>query len=188
MTQTYDQLLRRLDRPIVLVGLMGAGKSSVGRRVASRLGLEFTDADDEIEQAAGCSIAEYFELYGEASFRDGERRVLARLMKDGQGVLATGGGAFMDPETRGLIKQGGISVWLRASLETLVSRCSRRNHRPLLRTGDPAETLKRLMDQRYPVYAQSDIEVDTDHNDLDKTVTAVVDSVEGWLVRVEDQL
>ena len=152
------------------------------------MGLPFTDADDEIEKAAGCSIAEYFELYGEDSFREGERRVLNRLMTEGQGVLATGGGAFMNEVTRNLIKADGISVWLKASHETLVARCARRNHRPLLQTGDPAVTLKKLMDQRYPIYQLSDIAVDTDHNDIDKTVTAVIDSVEGFLMRLEDQL
>ena len=126
----------RLSKSIVLVGLMGAGKSCIGRRLAQRLGVPFTDADAEIEQAAGLSITEVFEKYGEASFRDGERRVMARLLNKGApGVLSAGGGAFMDPETRKLIKDRGISVWLRADLETLVSRTKGRTHRPLLNKG-----------------------------------------------------
>ncbi|HEX2115672.1 MAG TPA: shikimate kinase, partial [Alphaproteobacteria bacterium] len=123
----------RVERTIVMVGLMGAGKTSIGRRLAQRLGLAFVDADHEIEQAAGCTIEEIFERYGEAAFRDGERRIIQRLLERPPHVLATGGGAFMDPETRARIKEAGISVWLKADLDVLVRRVSRRNNRPLLK-------------------------------------------------------
>src|SRR5262249_29144580 len=126
-----------LSRPIVMVGMMGAGKSAIGRRLAQRLGLPFVDADAEIERAAGCTIEEIFEKHGEAIFRDGERRVIARLLEGPVGVLATGGGAFMDPETRARIRSRAITVWLKADLDTLVDRVSRRSHRPLLTNGDP---------------------------------------------------
>jgi shikimate kinase len=149
------------ERSIVLVGLMGAGKSSVGRRLALRLGLPFTDADTEVEAAAGCTIEEIFERHGEQYFRDGERRVIARLLNGPRQVLATGGGAYMDPETRARIRERGISIWLRAELEVLLKRVKRRKDRPLLKSADPSETLQRLMDLRYPVYAQADITVES---------------------------
>jgi shikimate kinase len=149
------------ERSIVLVGLMGAGKSSVGRRLAQRLGLPFTDADSEVEAAAGCSIEEMFERHGEQYFRDGERRVIARLLSGPRQVLATGGGAYMDAETRARIRERGISIWLRAELEVLVKRVKRRKDRPLLKRGDPAATLARLMELRYPVYAEADIVVES---------------------------
>ncbi len=140
---------------------MGAGKSCIGRRLAERLDLPFIDADAEITKAAGCSIPEIFERHGEAEFRNGERRVIARLLKGPVHVLSTGGGAFMDPRTRKLILEKSISLWLRADLEVLLSRVKRRNTRPLLLTGDPREILKKLMAERYPVYAQADIIVDS---------------------------
>jgi shikimate kinase len=149
------------QRSIVLVGLMGAGKSSVGRRLAQRLGLPFTDADSEVEAAAGCSIEEMFERHGEQYFRDGERRVIARLLNGPRQVLATGGGAFMDAETRQRIRERSISIWLRAELEVLVKRVKRRKDRPLLKRGDPTEILARLIELRYPIYAQADIVVDS---------------------------
>jgi shikimate kinase len=154
--------LPALDRTLVLVGLMGSGKSTIGRRLAARLGLEFVDADDEIEAAAGCSIPDIFELHGEAAFRDGERKVIKRLLDGPVRVLATGGGAFMNSETRALIRQKSLSLWLRAELDVLVSRTGRRDTRPLLNQGDPVETLTRLISERYPIYAQADITVDTD--------------------------
>ncbi len=169
--------LPELDRTIVLVGLMGAGKSCVGRRLAKMLGLPFVDADDEIEEAAGCSIPEIFELYGEAEFRDGERRVMARLLDGGPQVLATGGGAFLNPETRATIRERGISVWLRADLETLLARTSRRTDRPLLRNGDPRETLSALIEERYPIYAKADITVDTGDGSSAATARAVLDAL-----------
>ncbi|MBS27620.1 MAG: shikimate kinase [Alphaproteobacteria bacterium] len=167
-------------RSIVMVGLMGAGKSSIGRRLASRLDLPFVDADSEIEAAAGCTIAEFFERHGEAAFRDGERRVIARLLDGPRKVLATGGGAFMDEDTREAIGRSGISVWLRADLETLVRRTSRRSDRPLLNNDDPAETLKNLMETRYPIYEQADIDVESDDGPPDQTVDRVVAALEAF--------
>ena len=150
-----------IDRPIVLVGLMGAGKSCIGRRLATRLGLGFVDADREIEQAAGCSIPEIFQRHGEEAFRDGERRVILRLLDGGPHVLATGGGAFMDPRTRHAIREKAISIWLRADLELLARRVQRRNDRPLLQVADPKAKLAQLMAERYPVYAEADLTVES---------------------------
>lgn len=152
----------RPRRTLVLVGLMGAGKSCVGRRLAQRLNLPFVDADSEIETAAGMSIEEIFARHGEASFRDGERRVIARLLEQPLQVLATGGGAFMDPRTRAAIKERGISIWLRAELELLLRRTARKNNRPLLKRGNPRETLAKLMALRYPIYAEADLTVESD--------------------------
>jgi shikimate kinase len=148
-------------RSIVLVGMMGAGKSSIGRRLALRLGIPFVDADTEIEKAAGMTIPEIFATHGEPYFRAGEARVIARLLEGGPQVLATGGGAFMNPETRAAVQAKGISVWLRASLEVLSRRIKRRTDRPLLKTADPQATLKRLIEERYPVYAEADLTVDS---------------------------
>ena len=171
-------LPRHLDgKTIVLVGLMGAGKTSIGRRLASRLGLPFTDADAEIVKAAGCSIEDIFELYGEAAFRDGERRVVARLLDDQPHILATGGGAFMDPETRTRIAEQGVAVWLRADLDLLVERTSRKRTRPLLNSGDRRATLQDLMDERHPVYALADVTVDTGTEPHDVTVGRVIDGL-----------
>lgn len=147
------------QRSIVLIGLMGSGKSSTGRRLAQLLGLEFSDADAEIEAAAGLSITEIFARHGEAYFRDGESRVMARLLSEGPRVLATGGGAFMNEETRARIAAAGISIWLKADLDVLWRRVRKRSHRPLLQNGDPEETLRRLMEQRHPVYEKADITV-----------------------------
>ncbi len=169
---------RAPDRTVVLVGLMGAGKSCIGRRLAGRTGLAFIDADTEIEKAAGCTVAEIFRRYGETAFRDGERRVMTRLLADKPSILAAGGGAFMDENTRALIHARAISVWLRADLETLVARTKGRTHRPLLNTGDARETLTRLMDQRYPVYAQADITVDTGLDNPNLTCTKVLAAID----------
>jgi shikimate kinase len=139
--------------------MMGAGKSSIGRRLAARLGIPFVDADAEIEAAAGMTIDDIFANYGEASFRSGETRVIARLLDAGPQVLATGGGAFMNPETRGIIRRSAVSVWLRADFDVLFRRVKRRNDRPLLKTADPAETLRQLMAERDPIYAQADASV-----------------------------
>ena len=171
---TAERRWPRVDCPIVLVGLMGAGKSAIGRRLASRLGMPFVDADDEIERAAGCSISDIFEIHGEAAFRDGERRVIARLLARPPFVLATGGGAFMDPETRAAIRECGISVWLRADLDLLVSRVSRRNNRPLLAGKDPRVILQRLMDERHPIYAEADVVVESRDGPHEQTVEAVL--------------
>lgn len=149
------------NRSIVLVGLMGAGKTAIGRRLAEQLNLPFKDADDEIELAAGKSISEIFEENGEQYFRDGEKRVIARLLKDGSMILATGGGAYMDADTRREISDMGLSIWLKANLNTLFERVSRRDNRPLLKTDNPREVLKSLMEIRYPVYGQADITVNS---------------------------
>jgi shikimate kinase len=161
-------------KSVVLVGLMGAGKSSVGRRLAKILDIPFADADEEIERAAGCSIEDIFRLYGEAAFRDGEERVIARLLESGSQVLATGGGAFMNPRTRERIRASAVSVWLRADLDLLVRRTSRRGGRPLLAHGDPRATLERLMAERYPVYAQADLIVDTTDENIERMVERIL--------------
>jgi shikimate kinase len=161
-------------RSIVLVGMMGAGKSSVGRRLAARLGVPFVDADSEIEKAAGMTIPEIFAAYGEPYFRAGEARVLARLLEGGPQVLATGGGAFMNPETRAAIHAKGVSVWLRATLEVLTRRIKRRGDRPLLKTGDSTATLKRLIEERYPVYAEADLTVESREVPHDTIVEEIV--------------
>jgi shikimate kinase len=144
-------------RSIVLVGMMGAGKSSVGRRLAARLGLAFIDADTEIEAAAGMSIADIFSAHGEAYFRSGEARVIARLLEGGPQVMATGGGAIINPDTKAAIRAKGVSIWLDAEYEVLLRRVKRRTDRPMLKTADPAETLKRLLAERNPVYALADV-------------------------------
>lgn len=171
-----------LLRTIVLVGLMGAGKSSVGKRLAQRLHVPFIDADTEIENAAGCTIEEIFERHGEAAFRDGERRVISRLLTDNTPhVLATGGGAFMDAETRARIKENSLSIWLRADLDVLLRRVKKRNNRPLLKRGDPREILARLIDIRYPVYAEADLVVDS----VDGPHDIIVDQILAEIARVQ---
>jgi len=148
------------SRSIVLVGMMGVGKSSVGRRLAARLGIPFVDADAEIEKAAGMTISDIFARHGEGDFRNGEARVIARLLESGPQVLATGGGAFMNPNTRAAIGAKGVSIWLSADFEVLMRRTSKRkNERPLLQTADPAETLRRLLAEREPIYAEADLTV-----------------------------
>ncbi|MEO1613338.1 MAG: shikimate kinase, partial [Pseudomonadota bacterium] len=151
----------RLRRSVALIGLMGCGKTTVGARLAGLIGAEFRDADAEIVTAAGMSIPEIFENLGEAAFRDGERKVIARLMGERPMVIATGGGAFMAPETRAAIRAAGVSIWLYADLDTLVERTSRRKSRPLLNAGDPRAILGDLIEQRYPVYAEADLRVES---------------------------
>src|SRR5580700_6373136 len=165
---------------IVLVGLMGAGKTSIGRRLAARLGLPFRDADAEIEAAAGSTIPELFSRYGEQAFRDGERRVIRRLLAEDPLVLAFGGGAFMDPETRAVVREEAVSVWLRCSLPVLLRRVAGRSHRPMLHGGDPAEIMQRLMNQRYPVYAEADLIVDCTDEPPDTTTGLVLDALLAW--------
>lgn len=148
-------------RSLVMIGLMGCGKSAVGRRLASRLNLPFVDADEEIERAAGKSITEIFADHGEAHFREGERKVIARLLGNSPQVLATGGGAFMNPDTRGNIRKAGIAIWLKADLPVLMKRVAKRDTRPLLKNADPEATMRRLMAERYPVYAEADIIVES---------------------------
>lgn len=168
-------------RSVVLVGMMGAGKSSVGRRLASRLGIPFVDADAEIEEAAQRSIAEIFEAYGEAEFRSAETRVIARLLESGPQVLATGGGAFMNVETRAAIRAKGISFWLKAELDVLLRRVKRRSDRPLLRNGDPTETLQRLMSERYPIYAEADVTIQSREVPHEKIVDEIIGCLCGHL-------
>ena len=168
------------DRSVVLVGLMGAGKTSIGRRLAARLGLPFRDADAEIELAAGCTIPELFERYGEPDFRDGERRVIRRLLAGDPLVLATGGGAYMDPASRATIRADAVAVWLRCTLPTLVRRVSSRSNRPLLRDGDPAELLDRLMQVRHPVYAEADLIVDCGDEHPEITTSKVHAALLDW--------
>ena len=167
-------------RSIVLVGLMGAGKTSIGRRLAARLGLPFRDADAEIELAAGCTIPELFARYGESDFRAGERRVIRRLLSGDPLVLAFGGGAFMDPETRAAVREEAVSVWLRCPLATLVRRVAGRDNRPLLADGDPAEILQRLIDARYPVYAEADVIIDCLDESPDATTFRVLNTLLDW--------
>lgn len=167
-------------RSIVLIGLMGAGKTSIGRRLSARLGLPFKDADSEIELAAGCTVPELFERFGEPAFRDGERRVIRRLLEGEPIVLATGGGSFMDAETRAAIRQHGVSVWLRATLPVLVRRVSGRSNRPLLRGVDPAETLDRLMKLRHPYYAEANVTVDCGDENPEATTDTVVRALHAW--------
>jgi shikimate kinase len=164
-------------RSVVLVGMMGAGKSSVGRRLAGRLGLAFIDADCEIEARAGMTIPEFFERYGEANFRSGEARVIANLLDAGPQVLATGGGAFMNADTRAAIRRKGISVWLKAEYEVLLRRVKRRSDRPMLKTANPAETLRRLMTERDPVYAEADLTIASREVPHDTIVSELVSAL-----------
>lgn len=165
------------NKSIVLVGLMGAGKSSVGRRLATALNLPFKDADTEIELASNLTVPEFFEKHGEKAFREGERKVISRLLADTQHVLATGGGAYMDPETRDIIATNGCSVWLRADLETLLKRCLKRNTRPLLLQGDPKQILNDLIQKRYPVYGEADITVEGGDGPHENVVKKIISAL-----------
>lgn len=166
--------MRKLEKTLVLVGMMGAGKTSVGRRLASALGVPFRDADVEIEAAAGCTINEIFERFGEPAFRSGERKVIARLLSDPPHVLAAGGGAFIDAETREKIKERAVSIWLRAPIELLIQRVLRKDTRPLLRNTDSRATLERLLRDREPIYAEADIVVESDEGPHDVVVKRIV--------------
>lgn len=178
-----EALGRRLDRPVVLVGMMGVGKSSVGRKLASLLHLPFIDADEEIEHAAQMTIAEIFEQFGEDYFRSGERRVIARLIDnaDHRCIIATGGGAFVNPETRQLILDRAIAVWLDSDVETLMERVGRKDNRPLLRQGDPREILTRLRSERAPFYAAAPIHVQSTSGPHSRTVAKVLKGIDAWL-------
>jgi shikimate kinase len=178
---TQPALTQRIDRTIVLVGLMGAGKTCIGKRLASYLRLPFTDADKEIEAAAGCTIADYFAKHGETAFREGERRVIQRLLNGPVQILATGGGAFMDPSTRLVIRERGLSIWLRADLDLTVKRVARRNERPLLQNVDPRQKLSELMALRYPVYGEADLTVDSMDGPPEATLSRVVAALEADL-------
>ncbi len=176
-------ILARLgDRSIVLIGMMGVGKSSIGRRLGSRLGVPFVDADTEIERAAGMSIADIFARHGEAAFRSGEARVIARLLNGGPQVLATGGGAVLNEATRALIKERGVSIWLSAELDLLLRRISKRKaERPMLQTDDPAATLRDLLTTRQPIYAQADITVQSRDVPHDAIVTEIIEALTAFL-------
>jgi shikimate kinase len=180
-SKSPSRTVAALKRPIVLVGLMGAGKSSIGRLLAARLNLEFVDADAEIENAAHASIEEIFETHGEAAFRSGERRVIARLLAGPVRVVATGGGTFMDNDTRRQIKTLAHSVWLKADLETLLKRVSRREGRPLLKNKDPRAIMAALMVERDPVYAKADITVETSDNPPGEVADRVIKALESHL-------
>ena len=178
--ESIEARLRRVlgARSIVLVGLMGAGKSTVGRRLANRLGLIFKDADHEIEAAAGLTIPDIFAIYGEPSFRDGEERVIARLLRAGPLVLATGGGAYLREATRARIAESGVSVWLKADLDVLMRRVRKRANRPLLQTEDPEATMRGLMEVRHPVYAGSDVVVYSREVSHDRVVQDVLEALD----------
>jgi len=162
-------------KTIVLVGIMGAGKTTVGKILADRIGIQFVDADQEIERAAGCTITDIFEKYGEAEFRKGEERVISRILSGQPCVLATGGGAFMSQATRLLIKKTATSVWLRVSFEVLAKRLEKRSGRPLLQTVDPQQTLRALINKRYPIYNDADLIVDAKDDAVDITVSKVAE-------------
>jgi shikimate kinase len=174
-------LARRIDRPVVLVGMMGVGKTSVGRRLATLLHLPFTDADDEIVHAAQLSIPEMFEQFGEVYFRDGERRVIARLVASGRGVIATGGGAFVNPETRAMILAKAIAVWLDSDIEVLLERVQRNANRPLLQGGDTREILVRLKADRASAYAEAPIHVTSGQGPQIRTISQILKGLDAWL-------
>jgi shikimate kinase len=187
-TERVQRILADLgSRSLVLVGMMGAGKSSVGKRVAQRLGLPFVDADQAIEEAANQTIPEIFAAHGEAYFRDGERRVIARLLREGPRVVATGGGAYINPETRAQIAEHGVSVWLKAEPEVLFERVKRRSNRPLLQNPDPEGTLRRLVEERYPVYALADLTVVSRDVPHDVVVGDLLDALDARALAREDR-
>lgn len=170
-----------ITKTIALVGLMGAGKTSIGKQLASRLNVQFVDADHEIELAAGCTIAEFFEKYGEKEFRKGEERVISRILVGQPCILATGGGAFMSTETQILMKKKAITLWLRAEFSVLEKRLRARSGRPLLKTSDPQKTLKLLMEERYPIYSRADIIVDSEEVSIDVTVDNVFKTIDQFI-------
>jgi shikimate kinase len=176
-----DPLSPRVSRTVVFIGLMGVGKTCIGRRLAQRLELPFVDADREIEEAAGCTIPEIFERHGETYFREGERRVILRLLDNPPHVLSTGGGAIMDPQTRARIRERAVSVWLRADLDLMMKRVSRRNDRPLLQVADPRARLQELMTARYPLYAEADITVDSVDGPPEVTLERVITALAAHL-------
>lgn len=176
--QSRTSLLSRLDRPIVLIGLMGVGKSTIGRRIAQRLNLKFADADAEIEHAAGMTVSEIFALHGEAQFRDGERRVIARLIDGSPKVIATGGGAFMNEATRALILDKAIGIWIDADIDVLADRVARRNTRPLLEGKDPRAVLGKLAAVRNPVYALAPVHVRSQPAPHDATVDLILERLQ----------
>lgn len=180
-----EALARRIDRPVVLVGMMGVGKTSVGKRLAAVLRFGFVDVDEAIEEAARMTVAEIFERYGEDYFRGGERRVIARLLNEQRGaigsVIATGGGAFADPATRALILERGIAVWLDSDVDTLLDRVGRNANRPLLRQGDPRQTIERLKAEREPFYREAPIRIASRPGPHQRTVAAILRGLDLWL-------
>ena len=166
--------MAELRRTIALVGMMGAGKSSIGRRLAARLKVPFRDADSEIERAASCTVSEIFARYGEGAFREGERKVIERLLAEPPHVLATGGGAFIDPETRVRIRDHAVSIWIKAPVDVLLARVQRKDDRPLLKTGDPREVLERLLKEREPIYAEADLAIESENGPHADTVERIV--------------
>jgi shikimate kinase len=166
-----------LRRTVALVGMMGAGKTSLGRRLAARLDVAFRDADSEIETAAGCTIPDIFERYGEDAFRDGERRVIERLLGEPPHVLATGGGAFIDAQTRTRMKQSAVTVWLDVPVEVLLARVRRKDNRPLLKAGEPREILEKLLGERRPSYAEADLTIEGDNSPHDNVVERIVSAL-----------
>jgi shikimate kinase len=166
-----------LTKPIVLIGLMGAGKSTVGVRLAEALGVPFKDSDLEIEMAAGCSVSDLFAIYGEPIFRDLEQRVVTRLLETKNLILATGGGSYIQPTIQAIIKEKAHTVWLRADLETLLDRVNRRDTRPLLATGDKRKILKRLMEERYPVYEQANTIIDSNSASHERVVKQIISTL-----------
>jgi shikimate kinase len=175
------ELAKRLDRPVVLVGMMGVGKSTVGRKLATLLHLDFCDADDAIEEAAQMTVSEIFEKFGEDYFRDGERRVIARLIDGGPAVIATGGGAFAQEDTRKLILERGIAVWLDADVDTILDRVRRKDTRPLLKNGDPREIVARLKAEREPLYAEAPLHVPSGSGPHSDAVARIVQELDRWL-------
>jgi shikimate kinase len=178
-----SDLVPRLDRPIALVGMMGAGKSTVGRRLAKRLELDFIDSDDAIGDACGLTAGEVFAKFGEAEFRDGERRIIARLLDQGIQVIATGGGAFVEEATRNLLKEKAITIWLDASIDVLAARTGGRDTRPLLNTADPRATIEALMEKRRPFYALADIHVTSSNVAHSEVVGWIINAIEEYLQR-----
>lgn len=178
---TLRSLAARIHRPVVLVGMMGVGKSTVGRKLAQALDLSFVDADDEIVAAAAMPIADIFDEFGEAYFRDGERRVIARLLESGPAVIATGGGAYVQDETRALIAERGIAVWLDSDVDTLVERVSRNDKRPLLRGGDTRAIVTRMKAERDPAYSQAPLHVSSDRGPHANAVARILEALDQWL-------
>lgn len=185
MKGDVEKIRAALKKPIVMIGLMGAGKTKIGGMIAEALGIPFIDADHEIEATAGCTIADIFERYGEPAFRDLERKVVTRLLSDEVKVVATGGGAVMNAQTASVIWDKSIAIWIRAELDVLVERTSRNNKRPLLKNGDPRAILKDLMDRRYPVYANAHIVVDTDTGEMDDMKNRALYALTDYLMKQE---
>jgi shikimate kinase len=171
----------RLEKPVALVGLMGVGKTTIGRRLADSTGVRFLDADEEIEKAAALSVADIFSSYGESGFRDGEQKVIARLLEEGPQILATGGGAFVQAQTREVIRNRAITVWLKTDLKVIARRVANKTHRPLLHNRDPMDVLKEHEEKRYPFYALADITVDTGDHSHAKSVDLVLNALSEFL-------